>query len=257
VTKELAKQIYRLTKITTNTEVGWFLRMDDQRVYRIDKARLEKLSDEKLSAVPFSENISVDEVAWKKHHRYFTNVVDVDAKVITWNAKGRKAKVLNKYYECLGQEDCERIQTVSLDGARTYISSTNKYAINALIVLNRFYVVQKINKAIEAVTHVELRKARKNQDEELIALINCKQRFMLIKHKSQRTDQQSTILERLCEINQSIYKGLLLKESFVGVYDLKTEDEAIDYLYYWIDDALDSDLEPFKAIAWSLIDKKM
>ncbi len=163
VTKALAKQVYRLTAITTNTEAGWFLGMDDQKVYRIDKARLERLSGKKLNPTPFSKNISVDEVAWKKHHRYLTNVVDVDEKVITWNDKGRKAKVLNKYYESLGRENCKNIQTVSLDGARTYISSTNEYAVNALIVLDRFHVVHKINKAIEAVKHIELRKARKNQ----------------------------------------------------------------------------------------------
>ncbi|MFT7538682.1 MAG: hypothetical protein ACI9F2_000833 [Lysobacterales bacterium] len=40
------------------------------------------------------------------------------------------------------------------------------------------------------------------------------------------------------------------------MYELKTEDEAIDHLYNWIDNALDRDLEPFKRIAWSLLDKK-
>ncbi len=257
VTKALAEQVYRLTAITTNTEAGWFLEMDDQKVYRIDKAKLNKLSDEKLKPTPFSENISVDEVAWKKHHRYLTNVVDVDKKVITWNAKGRKVEVLDMYYEDLGRKNCEKIQTVSLDGARTYISSTNKYAVNALIVLDRFHVVQKINKAVEAVRRIELNKARKNKNEELIELTNCKQRFMLIKNKSKRTSRQVKNLERLCAINKPIYKGLLLKESFLGVYDLKSEDEAIDYLYNWIDDALNSKLEPFKEIAWSLIDKKI
>ena len=231
--------------------------VDDERIYRTDKVMLEKYAKQYLQPTPLSFNISVDEVAWKKHHRYLTNVVDVDKKVITWNAKGRKAKVLNKYYESLGAENCQKIETVSLDGARTYISSTNKYAVNALIVLDRFHVVQKVNKAIESVRRMELRKARKNEDRELIELTNCKQRFILIKNKAKRTDRQSENLARLCDINQPIYKGMLLKESFIGVYDLKTEDEAIDYLYAWIDDALESGLKPFEEIAWSLLDQKI
>ncbi len=112
--------------------------MNDEKVYRIDKAILEELFQDRLVPTPASLNNSVDEVAWKKHHRYLTNVVDVDEKVVTWNEKGRKAEVLDKYYESLGPENCERIETVSMDGAKTYISSTKNYAINALIVLDRF-----------------------------------------------------------------------------------------------------------------------
>lgn len=124
VTKALAKQVYRLTSVTTNVEAGWFLGMDDQKVYRIDKAILESLAEQRLKPTPASKNISVDEVAWKKHHRYLTNVVDVDEKVITWNAKGRKSEVLDMYYGSLKDEQLEQIESVALDGAKTYISST-------------------------------------------------------------------------------------------------------------------------------------
>jgi transposase len=257
VTKGFGRKVNRLTAITTNQEAGWYLGLNDEKVYRIDKAMLESQAEVKLNPTPASKNISVDEVSWKKYHRYLTNVVDVDEKVITWNDKGRKAKVLNRYYESVGEENCKKIETVALDGARTYISSTNKHAVNAIIVLDRFHVTKKVNDAIEAVRRMELRKARKAEDKELIELTNCKQRFILIKNKSKRTDRQSKNLERLCDINQPIYKGMLLKESLIGVYDLKTEDEAIDYLYDWIDDAIDSGLKPFEDIAWSLLDQKI
>ena len=84
---------------------------------------------------------------------------------------------------------------------------------------------------------------------------NCKQRFILLKKKSNLSDNQSAMLQRLCEINQPIYKAMLLKESFVGVYDLKDEDEAVGYIYKWIDEALDSGLPAFIEIAWSMVDK--
>lgn len=255
VTNRLAKEIYRLTSITTNQEAGWYLGMNDEKVYRIDKAILEELFKERLIPTPASVNNSVDEVAWKKHHRYLTNVVDVDEKVITWNEKGRKAEVLDKYYESLGKENCEKIETVSMDGAKTYISSTRNYAINALIVLDRFHATQKVNNAVDQVRKNELRKARKNEDEELVQLTNCKQRFILLKKKAKRSERQSATLARLCDINQPIYTGMLLKERFLEIYDLKTDDEAITYIYEWIDDALESGLKPFEEIAWSLVEK--
>ena len=142
-----------------------------------------------------------------------------------------------------------------MDGARTYISSTRNYAINALIVLDRFHATQKVNNAVDQVRKNELRKARKNEDEELVQLTNCKQRFILLKKKSRRSYRQSATLARLCDINQPIYTGMLLKERFLEIYDLKTEDEAIIYIYEWIDDALDSGLKPFEDIAWSLVEK--
>jgi transposase len=229
--------------------------MDDEKVYRIDKEILENLAEERLKPTPVSLNISVDEVAWKKNHRYLTNVVDVNEKVITWNDRGRRAEVLDRYYESLGRDNCEKIESVALDGARTYISSSRNYAINALIVLDRFHVTQKANRALDAVRKMELRKARKNNDEELIALTNCKQRFILLKNKKKRTERQSVTLSRLCGINQPIYVGMLLKERLLEVYELKSEDEAITHIYEWIDDALESGLKPFEEIAWSLVDK--
>jgi len=255
VTKSFARQINRLTAITTNQEAGWYLGLNDEKVYRTDKAMLEEYAQKRLVPTPVSKNISVDEVAAKKYHRYLTNVVDVDEKVITWNAQGRKAEVLDRYYDSLGKDNCEKIESVALDGARTYISSSQKHAVNALIVLDRFHGTQKVIKAIDQIRKNELRKARKNEDEELIKLTNCKQRFVLMKNKKNRTSRQSATLDRLCEINQPIYLGMLLVERFLQIYELPCEDEAIAHIYEWIDDALDSRLAPFEELAWSLVEK--
>ena len=42
VTLRFAEQVSRLTAITTNQEAGWFLGMNDEAVYRIDKEVLEE-----------------------------------------------------------------------------------------------------------------------------------------------------------------------------------------------------------------------
>jgi len=94
VTKRFGEKVYRLTSITTNKEAGWFLGMDDEVVYRIDKNILEELAAERLDPIPSALNISVDEVSYLKYHRYLTNVIDTDKKLVIWNAKGRKAEVL-------------------------------------------------------------------------------------------------------------------------------------------------------------------
>ncbi len=255
VTKRFAKQINRLTAITTNQEAGWFYGINDEVIYRIDKEILEELFDKRLDPTPASLNISVDEVAWKKHHRYLTNVIDVDEKVVTWNAKGRKAEILDKYYASIGQDNCNKIESVALDGAQTYISSTNRYAVNATVVLDRFYATSKANKAIDQVRRDELRKARKNKDQEFIALANCKQRFLLLKRKSKLSDKQSVTLKKLCDLNEPIYKAMLLKDDFMQVYECENIDEAREHLANWADRALFSGLKPFIELACSVINK--
>jgi len=254
-TKAFARRVYQLTAITTNEEAGWYLGLNDEKVYRIDKAMLENYAKKHLEPIPVSSKISVDEVAWQKHHRYLTNVVDIDKKVVTWNQKGRKAEVLDEYYGLLGEDNCQKIEMVALDGARTYIQSTKDHAANASIVLDHFHVVQKVNNTADQVRKDELRKARKAGNKELVQLVNCKQRFILLKNRKKLSTRQSSNLERLCRINRPIYKALLLKESFLQVYDLKNAEEAETHIYEWVEEAFKSGLEPFIDLAWSILDK--
>ena len=254
-TKRFAEQVNRLTAITTNQETGWFLDLDDEAVYRIDREMLEEKFNQRLVPPPAAINISVDEVSYKKYHRYLTNVVDVDEKAIIWNERGRKTEILDRYYEGIGKAACERIESVALDGARTFIASTNKYAVNAMIVYDRFHIAQKLNWAVDMTRKQELRKARKEGNDELIDLINCRQRFILLKNKSNLTEKQTDYLQKLCEINEPIYKAMLLKESFLKVYDYQTPEEAQGYLEGWIKDALSSAVETFRTIALSFRDK--
>lgn len=231
------------------------MKVDDGVIYRIDKEILEALAEERLNPPPEAINISVDEVSYLKYHRYLTNVIDIDRKKVVWNEKGRKKEILNKYYEAIGAENCEKIESVALDGAKTYISSTKEYATNALIVLDRFHAVKKVNEAIERVRKDELDKARKSDDRDLIELTNCKQRFILIKRRDNLTNRQSIMLEKLCQINEPIYKALLLKESFFQVYSCEDEQEAKQHLISWLEDALNSEIEAFISLAVSMLAK--
>lgn len=255
VTKRFGEKVYRLTSITTNKEAGWFLGMDDEVVYRIDRDILEEKAAEKLDPIPFAKNISVDEVSYLKYHRYLTNVIDTDIKLVIWNAKGRKAEVLDRYYKGVGRASCEKIESVALDGARTYISSTNRYAKNAFIVYDKFHIMQKLNNVVDAVRKNELNKARKNEDDRTVELTNCRQRFILLKNKSKLTEKQSLYLDELCKINEPIYKAMLLKEDFLQVYEQKNVEQAEVHLKSWIKQATESTLTAFQELAQSFSDK--
>lgn len=116
-------------------------------------------------------------------------------------------------------------------------------------------MIQKANKTIDQVRRDELSKARRNKDESLVALTNCKKRFILLKKKSNLTNRQAVSLDKLCEINKPIYRAMILKEDFSQTYECETLKEAEEHLYDWIDRALFSGLEPFFNLACSVLDK--
>ncbi len=96
--RRFVDQVYRQTSITTNKEAGWFLGIDDEAVYRLDKGMLEELSLERIEKVKVPRHMSVDEVAWQKWHKYVTNVVDVEKRKVIWNHDGRGKTTLDHFH---------------------------------------------------------------------------------------------------------------------------------------------------------------
>ena len=238
-----AGQVYRLTAITTNQEAGWYLGLDDETVYRIDKCMLEKLAEEKLDPPPVPTLMSVDEVSWQKWHKYVTNVIDIEKRKVIWNHNGRGKYVLERFYRKLGQEGCENIEAVASDGARGFLSATRAFAKKALIVLDHFHVKKYLNDALDTVRREELNKARKENNDELSQILHCNQRFILMQNKKSKRKQD--ILNRLSILNERLYHAMLLKEQFLTVYKANDQKTARLNLKEWIIAALKSKILAF------------
>jgi len=241
------EQVYRLTAITTNQEAGWYLGLDDETVYRIDKCMLEKLAEEKLDPIPAPALMSVDEVSWRKWHKYVTNVIDIEKRKVIWNHNGRGKYVLEKFYRKLGREGCENIEAVASDGARGFLSAARLFAKKAVIVLDHFHVKKYLNDALDAVRREELRRARKENNDELSQILHCNQRFILMQNKKSRRKQD--ILNKLSIINERLYHAMLLKEQFLTVYKAKDQKTARMNLKEWIIAALKSKIPAFVELA--------
>ena len=219
-TRRFAEQVNRLTSITTNTEAGWFLGLDDEVVYRIDRAILQEKADDLLIPTPAPKAMSVDEVAWKKGHSYVTNVVDIDRRVVIWNHEKHGKTVLDAFYQSLTDKERTEIEVVACDGASGFLSSSRQHAENALIVLDHFHVKAYLGAALEDVRKQELAKAKKDKSqEELVGLLHCKQRFILLRNKPSRKKTQ--MLKRLEQLNEPVYKAMLIKEQFATIYEYR------------------------------------
>lgn len=253
-TKRFADQVYRLTSITTNQEAGWYLGLDDETVYRIDRNRLEELAKGKLSPTPAPRYMSVDEVAWQKWHHYVTNVVDIEKRKIIWNHDSRGKSVLDAFYESLGPDKCAKIEAVASDGARGFLSSTQEHAKNALIVLDHFHIKSYLNDAVDTVRKEELSNARKSEDAELASMLHCKERFILMKNS--QTPRRENFIQKLAELNESIYKAMLLKEQFLSIYAVRSKPLAQKALRAWIVAAIRSNITAFVELGFKFFRKR-
>ncbi len=254
VTRRFAEHIYRLTSIATNKETGWFLGLDDEKVYRIDKSMLEELSLQRLEKVTAPRHISVDEVAWQKWHKYVTNVIDIDNRKIIWNHEGRGKTVLDKFYRKIGKKGCSKIKAVASDGARGFLSSTKEHLKSALIVLDHFHVKKYLNDAVDTVRKEELRKARQQENEELSAILHCNKRFILMQNTV--TDKKTDILKKLESLNERVYQSMLLKEQFLAVYTAVNRKDAYTNLRAWIVAAIKSQIPSFVELGYKFFRKR-
>ena len=253
-TTRFAEQVYRLTSITTNAEAGWYLNLDDETVYRIDRGMLEELAREKLSPVPTPATMSVDEVAWQKWHKYVTNVVDIEKRKVIWNHNGRGKSTLDAFFKALGKENALKIDAVACDGARGFLSSIRQHAKNALIVLDHFHVKKYLNDALDTVRKEQLRKARKDENAALADLLHCRKKFILMQGRP--SEKQRNILERLAILNDVVYKAMLLKEQFLEIYRSDSRESAQAGLRQWITAALASNILPFQELAMKFFRKR-
>lgn len=253
-TRRFAEQVYRLTSITTNAEAGWFLNLDDEAVYRIDRSMLEELAREKLSPVPAPSKLSVDEVAWQKWHQYVTNVVDIEVRKVIWNQNGRGKSTLDAFFTALGKEQSSKIDAAACDGASGYLSSIKQHAKNALIVLDHFHVKSYLNDALDTVRKEELRQARKDKDADLADLLHCRKKFILMQGKS--SNRQRNVLEQLAELNDRVYRAMLLKEQFLEIYRADFRKTAQAGLRQWIGAAFASKIPAFVELGQKFFRKR-
>ena len=84
--------------------------------------------------------IGIDEISYKRHHKYLTVVVDHDSGRLVWAAPGRDTATLRRFFDALGVERCAQITHVSADAA-DWITAAKRSRINAFTALAKRFEV--------------------------------------------------------------------------------------------------------------------
>ncbi len=83
--------------------------------------------------------LGIDEISYKRGHRYLTIVVDHDSGRLVWAAPGRDKSTLSVFFDALGQDRCKLITHVSADGADWISAVVADRCPNAVRCADPFY----------------------------------------------------------------------------------------------------------------------
>ncbi len=102
------------------------------------------VADAHASADPLDglARIGIDEVSYKKGHRYYlTVVVDHDSGRLVWAAPGRDKATLGLFFDVVDEQRCARLSEVSADGAEWIADVVASRCPNARLAMDAFDVV--------------------------------------------------------------------------------------------------------------------
>jgi transposase len=191
--------------------------------------------------------IGVEEISWRKHHKYLTLVVDHDRGVVVWGAEGRNAKTLDEFFTELGPARSAQIQAVSLDLGPAYLKSVHAegHAPQAIVCADIFHVVKLVGDALDEVRRDLWQQLRRLPDDRWARDFKGS-RWALLKNPEDLTDRQADQLARIRRNKGGIWRAYEMKEQFRAIFagDL-TRDEAAVVLDRWCARAQRSRLAPF------------
>lgn len=219
-----------------------------QNVFRsVKHAVLWGLEHRNLEGI---ESIGVDEIAWQKGHKYLTLVYQIDSgcKRLLWIGKDRTAKTFLRFFRMLGKERSRKIKFVCSDMWKAYLKVIAKKAGQAIHVLDRFHIMQRMNKAIDKVRAGEARQMKADGYEEILK----HSRWCLLKRRENLTDKQTVKLSELLKYNLRSVRAHLLREDFQQFWEYLSPYWAGKFLDQWCTRTMRSKLEPMKEVAKTL-----
>lgn len=190
--------------------------------------------------------IGVDEIHWAKNS-FMTLVYQIDnhCKRLLWCGEKRTEKTINLFFNWLGKERSGLLKFVCSDMWKPYLKTIAKRANNALNILDRFHIAQKLSEAIDKVRATETRTLLAKGKEVVLK----HSRWALLKNPENLTVNQKVKLKDLLACNLKTIRAYLLKEDFKNFWQYTSVTWAAKFLELWCTQVMKSRLEPMKKVA--------
>jgi len=195
--------------------------------------------------------IGIDEISYKKGHKYLMVVVDHDTRRLVWAAPGRNSATVREFFDLLGEERCAQITHVSADGADFIDAIVAETCPGAVRVADPFHVVKWASEALDevrrgawndarALARAEPKRPRgrprsdappRPGSERAKALKGA--RYSLWKNPENLTENQQVKLAWIAATDPRLYRAYLLKEGLRLIFTMP-HDAAVEALDRWI-----------------------
>jgi transposase len=201
--------------------------------------------------------IGIDEISYKRGHRYLIVVVDHDTGRLVWVGPGRSEAALDVFFDELGEERAAQITHVSADMADWIAKTVAARAPNAIRCADPFHIVAWAIEALDierrrAWNQAKGRKIKSSPGRRGRTTGNSRQvarsRYALWKNPDDLNPRQQQQLDWIAKTDPKLWRAYLLKEGLRYVFAVKGEEgkEALDQ---WLSWARRSQLESFIHLA--------
>ena len=217
--------------------------------------------------------IGIDEISYKKGHKYLMVVVDHDTRRLVWAAPGRTSATVREFFDLLGEDRCAQITHVSADGADFIDTIVAGTCPNAVRVADPFHVVKWATEALDEVrrgawndaraqARAEPRRGRgrpradappRPASDRAKGLKGA--RYSLWKNPDNLTENQQIKLAWIAASDPKLYRAYLLKEGLRVIFAMP-HSAAVEALDRWISWARRCQIPSFVKLQKSIVKHK-
>jgi len=181
--------------------------------------------------------LGIDETSSKKGHNYITVGVDLSSNRVIHATEGKGAKSIEKIKDYMNSKSVSPSQIIdaSIDLSPSFICGLKEHFPNAEIHFDRFHVKKLLNTAMD-----EVRKIERKEHDELKG-----HKYTFLKNKKNLSDKKHSQLSELITLFPTLGEAYRLKELFDDVWEMTSEQEASDFIDFWISEVEKSKIPPF------------
>jgi transposase len=208
--------------------------------------RVWRDADRRVDRFAHLRRIGIDEISYKKGHKYLTVVVDHDTGRLVWAADGHDAATLETFFDQLGSERSALLTHVSSDAARWIIKVVEQRCPDAVRCADPFHVVKWATDALDVVRRESWNRARRRAGQSAydergrrVSRQEAEKlkwsRWALWKNPENLTVKQHAKLAWIALTDPHLHRAYLLKEGLRYVFKVKGDEgkEALDRWISW------------------------